>query len=318
MTLKKAAILLALILPLHGCEVPPEPVRVGLLVWPPYELAHLARDRGYFEADAVELVTFHTPAEMVRSYRFGIIDAMFVTSQFALTNATGMADSRIIYVIDFSYGGDTLLAQASIDSPEELRGKRVGMEAGPLGAYTLVRALHETPISRQDVEIVFIDTPDQLEAFRSGLVDAVATYEPTRSKLLNEGANELFNSESIPLEIIDVLIARKPVIEDHAKQLTALLRGVDRALADYRAEPARHAELMAARQGLTVADFQRAMNGVRLLNLEENLALLSGEDERLLRGLKRQCDVMHKAGMLESIPPVEPLINSEIVKRAVQ
>ncbi|MDX1443018.1 MAG: ABC transporter substrate-binding protein [Gammaproteobacteria bacterium] len=299
-----------------GCEAPPEPVRVGMLVWPPYELAHLAQHRGYFETDRVELVDFRTPAEMVRSYRYGIIDAMYVTSQFALTNADSLADSRIVHLIDFSYGGDALLASTGIRDASELEGKRVGMEAGPLGAYTMIRALEDHGLAREDVEIVFVDTPYQLDAFRAGRIDALATYEPTRTQLLELGAHELFNSRAIPLEIIDVLLARDEVIETKAVMLAELVRGVDRALADYRSSPDESVALMASRQGISPTAFEEAMDGVRLLNLEDNLALLSGNDERLKRGLVRQCDVMLQAGMIESAPDIERLIDIRIVEMA--
>ena len=316
--LARPLLLVAMLAISGACSPPAEPVRIGLLVWPPYELAQLALERDYADSSDIELVSYQTPAEMVRSYRFGILDAMFVTSQFALTNAANMADSSIIYVIDFSYGGDALLAQPSIESVDDLLGKRIGMEAGPLGAYTLVRALHGSEVSRDNMEIVFIDTPDQLKAFESGQVDAVATYEPTVSKLLKNGANELFNSRSIPLEIIDVLLVRDEVVNERPELLAELLQGLDSALADYRAEPETTASAVAARQGLTPAEFQRAMDGVRLLNLQENLALLSGTDPRLLRGLERQNEVMHQAGMLTSIPEIEMIIDDRIVEKAAR
>lgn len=306
------------LLPAGGCSGPTEdPVRVGLLVWPPYELAYLARERDYFDSGRVELVTFHTPAEMVRSYRFGIIDAMYVTSQFVLTNTGGMGDSRIVHVIDFSAGGDALLSQPDIVEPAQLKGKRVGMEAGPLGAYTLTRALDRTELDRSDVEIVFIDTPDQLPAFEAGELDAIATYEPTRSVLLKKGANELFNSIAIPLEIIDVLIARDWLIESDHDKLAELLRGVDRALSDFRREPEATAAIMAERQGLTVDEFLQAMRGVRLLNLQENLALFRGTDDRLYRGLQRQAEVMEEAEMLARRPDIPTLVDDRILEEAL-
>lgn len=304
----------ALLLGSHGCSRPEEPVRIGVLVWPPYELAYLAHEKGYFDTSSIELVDFLSPAEMVRSYRFGLIDAMFVTSQFALTNANNLADSRIIYVVDFSAGGDSLIAQPGIESAAELKGKRVGVEAGPLGLYTLERALEGSGISRDDIELVYLDTPDQKTAFETKRIDAVATYEPTRSQLLKQGANDLFNSKEIPLEIIDVIIAKERAIDSSREEFAEFIEGVEQALVDFRENPKLAAEIMIEREQLSVPEFLLAMQGMHLVDLDENRALLLGDDERLLHGLQRQCDVMVDAGILDSRPNIRQIIDTSVVE----
>lgn len=304
----------AILQTLTACSRPEEPVRIGVLVWPPYELAYLAREKQYFDTSTVELVDFLSPAEMVRNYRFGLIDAMFVTSQFSLTNAENLIDSRIIYVVDFSAGGDSLMVQPEIESLAELEGKKVGVEAGPLGAYTLERALESANLSREDIELVFLDTPDQKTAFETGRVDAVATYEPIRSQLLKQGATELFNSREIPLEIIDVVLAKKGIIDRRYQELARFIQGVDRALQDFRKNPKDSAVIMVEREQLSVPEFLLAMEGVHLVDLEENRELLLGEDTRLLQGLRKQCEVMTAAGILDSQPNIRGLIDTRVVE----
>lgn len=300
-----------------SCQAPREPLRVGLLVWPPYDLAYVAEQDGFIDDQAIAFIEFQSPAEAVRSYRHDLIDAIFVTTQFALSNIDSMADTKIVYVVDFSTGGDSLLARPGIEKPEDLKGKRVGVEAAPLGAYMLIRALGMTGLTLDDVETVFVDTPEQFAAFKDGRIDAVAVYEPVRTRMLNAGANEIFNSRSMPLEIIDALLAKKRTIESRRDQLAALVDGLDRALQKYRADPDRIARRMADRHAMTAEEFKRAMNTVELLDLETNARLLAGQDDRLRKGLLRQCRVMKKAGLLRTIPDLEPLLERSIVSKAM-
>jgi NitT/TauT family transport system substrate-binding protein len=293
-------------------------VRIGVLVWPPYELAYLARGKGYTEEANIELVDYQTPAEMVRSYRFGLIDGMFVPSIFVLANADNLDSARIIYIINFSDGGDSLLARPGIDSIAELRGKRIGMEAGPLGAYMLARALHPHGLTREDVELVFVDTPDQKVSFESGLVDAVATYEPTRTQLLQTGANELFSSREIPLEIIDVIIVRQPVVNSHRKDLAIFVRSMNQALDIFHAEPEASAAIMTKRESISVREFLTAIDGMYLLSLEENHALLTGKDARFRDSLELQSDIMTEADIIADKPDVNNLIDTRVISEAAQ
>ena len=60
-----ALLLGALLLALAACgSEPKEPLRIGVNVWPPFELLYLARARGYFDAEKVDvdLVDFSSPA----------------------------------------------------------------------------------------------------------------------------------------------------------------------------------------------------------------------------------------------------------------
>lgn len=299
-----------------GCRAPEDPLRVGILAWPPYDLVALALEEELLDRGRYELVTYHTPSELVRSFRYGLLDVMFVTSHFAVASLNEVGDARIFYLIDVSLGGDSLLARPGLDSGEELRGARVGVEVAPLGMYTLIRALDQLGLDRSDVEIVSVDTADQFDAWRNGRVDAVVTYEPTRGRILELGAEELFNSESIPYEILDVVVARAGTIEDHRATLVSFVEGLDRAIDLYRGNPEAAIPKMARRHAISAEAFSRAMSGVEIFDLSANVRLLAGEDRKALEALTRQCEVMFEAGMLASLPEIDTLIDASIVERA--
>jgi NitT/TauT family transport system substrate-binding protein len=291
-------------LSLVACSPVQEPVRIGILVWPPYELAYLARNRQLYPDHYVKLVDYQTPAEMVRAYRYGLLDGIFVTAQFILDRRMLPETTRIVYVIDTSLGGDSLVAQPGVRRLDDLKGRRIGIEAGPLGGYMLQRLIDLTGLAQNDIELVYLDTPDQAAAFQQGQIDAVITYEPTRSVLLKEGANELFSSRQIPNEICDVLLVSTDVLAAKEQELRAFVSGLSMA----RDLIARADEVLllplAQRQGLSVAEFNSALAGVELLGMAENLQLLGGAKPRLVGHLETQVETMLAARLIGD--PISP------------
>lgn len=309
---------LALACLLAACRSPDPPIRVATVPWPPYDLIELAPESSRPDPDHVELIHLQTPSEVVRAFRYELVDAMTVTSHFALSAVTDLPETRIIYFIDVSLGGDALLARSGIDDAAELRGKRVGIEAAPLGSYTLTRALQSLDLQREDVEIVEIDTPYHYEAFRAGDVDALVTYDPTRARLIDQGANQLFGSDQIPYEIIDVLVTRADVIERRPDALAELVRAFDAGVRRFREDPGSAAERLAARHELTAESYLGTLDAVRLFDLRQNLDLFDDDDGPVRRGLLDQCEIMVEQGLLVSTPDLDPILDSTIALRALE
>jgi len=70
-----------------------------------------------------------------------------------------------------------------------------------------------------------------------GRVDAVVTFEPARTMLVKKGAAVLFDSSSMPGEVVDVLIVRKGYLSGSREKVRGLLRGWFKALEHMEKEP---------------------------------------------------------------------------------
>ncbi|MEX2499981.1 MAG: ABC transporter substrate-binding protein [Wenzhouxiangellaceae bacterium] len=314
----RIAFVFAMILMVGACSPPQEPVRIGILLWPPYDLAVVARAEGFIDPEQVQLIDYQTPAEVVRASRNGLLDGFFLTTQYALQDHPAGQDARIVYIIDHSEGGDSLLVRPGVDSLAQLKGKRIALEAGPLGAYMLQRVLDHAGLTRADIDLHFVDTPDHVHAYASGAVDAVITYEPFGSRVAEAGAHKLFSSRDIPNEIVDVLYVTEALIEERGQDLVSLVRGIEQARKLLESRPEHVLPIMAERHRMDTESFARALEGVSLLGLEENLELLSGEQPKLSVWIERQIEVFQRAGMW---PPGQPSVatpDPRIVDRALQ
>ncbi|MFZ5530937.1 MAG: ABC transporter substrate-binding protein, partial [Pseudomonadota bacterium] len=165
-----ALLLLAL---LGACSDPPDPpLRVGTNVWPGYEPLYLARDLNFFNAQQVRLVEYPNASEVLRSFRNDAIEVAAVTLDEALLLHDHTPDIRIILGLDYSNGGDALLAQPGIRTLAELKGRRVGVENTALGAYMLSLALESIGMFSSEVQIVPLTVDAHETAFKNKTVDA--------------------------------------------------------------------------------------------------------------------------------------------------
>lgn len=285
-------IICTLILCLSGCGQAEKPLQVGANVWPGYEPMFLARSLGYYQGHPIQLIEFSSAAEVVRAYRNGLIDVAAVTADEALIAAAGQGNHRIILVCDFSNGADVLLAKPEFKSIQELKGRRIGVEATALGAYMLARALKHGGLSAADVQVIQVPLLDHESAFKSGKVDAVVTFEPHRSNLLTAGAHSLFDSSQIPGEIVDVLLTREKLTDSQNRNLAALVSGWFRAIAYMRDNPSDAAQRIAPREGVAPQQFLDSVQLIKLPDRETNLRLLGSSQDNLSSALGQLSKLM--------------------------
>lgn len=82
----------------------------------------------------------------------------------------------------------------------------MAVEHTALGAYFLSRAAVKSNIDLDRVQIIPRSENEHLNAFISENIDAVVTFEPVKSQILEHGGKIIFDSSKIPGEVVDVLI----------------------------------------------------------------------------------------------------------------
>jgi NitT/TauT family transport system substrate-binding protein len=210
---------------------PLKPLRIGTNVWPGYEPLFLARELGYYGNTPIQLVEYPN-FDPNRAYRNGEVEMSATPMTAFLPLAPTHPDVRAWLIMDISNGADAIVAKRAIANLQSLKGRRVGFDRSMLAPFVLSRGLEQVGLSLKDVKIVSVELSDQEEAFKQGRVDAIVTFEPYRSNILNAGAKLLFDSTQIPGEVVDVLIGSESLLTTHATQLQVLIQGWFRAL-DY-------------------------------------------------------------------------------------
>ncbi|WP_209286502.1 ABC transporter substrate-binding protein [Marinobacterium alkalitolerans] len=284
------------------------PLKLGTNLWPGYEPLYIARNLELLSEQDVALVELPSASEVMRAFRNGAIDAAALTLDEVINLRRMGLEPVIIQVTNISMGADVILARPGIDSFEVLKGKRVGLEASALGAYMISRALEINQMSPDDIVMVPLEVNDHIQAFRRGEVDALVTFDPVPQQIGVDQAVRLFDSSSLPGEIVDVIVVRQNLLEH--KQVRRIIEAWNRTLAFIEAEPERSAVMMSERLGVSPQLVLQSLEGLELPRQAETAALMSGKAPPLEQQLQRLAAIMQANGLIDHIPELEGLVYS--------
>ncbi|OOG21471.1 nitrate/sulfonate/bicarbonate ABC transporter [Thioalkalivibrio denitrificans] len=313
--------LLALILglALGGCTpAPPEPLRIAAGQFAGYEPLYLARDLGLLDEDTVRLVEYAPGSQTLRAYRNGVVDGAALTLDEVLILAREGYNPRILATLSFSQGVDMVVARPEVESLAGLRGRRIGVENTALGAYFLSRVLFFAGIDRDEVTVVPMELAEHPQAFREGRADALITYNLSPRQLDEMGAIKLFDSSSIPGEIVDVLIVRARVLERAPEAVNALVAGWTGAMNHIAEHPRDAAVRMAPRLRMSPDEFRENLTGLDLPEPARNLQLLSGDPPPLQTTMEDIKRFMISAGLLPGPVDLSGLIEPAPLAAALE
>jgi NitT/TauT family transport system substrate-binding protein len=307
MRLSVSALVLAL--SLTACVRDPESaLRIGPNVWIGSEPLYLARELGHLDPKAVQLVEYPSASEVLRAFRNQAIDGMVISLDELFGLAVDGLQPRIILVIDVSHGADAVVGRRGMRTMHDLKGKRVAVESGALGAFVLSRALAMNGMQTSDVNVVHLESNEQPSAFEKGQVDGAVTFDPYRIQLLRAGATTLFNSTQIPGEIVDLVAVRATALDKQPKAIEALLTGWFSAIDYLKREPEDAARRMGIRQQTTAEQYLQALQGLHIPSREENLKMLAGMTPELAVTGRRLMALMLEAKLLRAGLDIEGML----------
>ncbi|MEA5469487.1 ABC transporter substrate-binding protein [Spirulina sp. 06S082] len=293
---------------------PQQPLKIGLTSWTGYEPLYLARDLGYFNDAPLEIIEYSGIAEMRRAFDNGEIHVLSSTLDSALLRAERNNDLRLWLLLDTSNGGDALVGQSEVKSIQDLKDRTVGLTPEALSLLVFTRALQSVDLPLDAVKQVSLDGIEPETAFEDKEIDAIITYDPLLSKLLQQGANLLFDTRQMPGEVVDVLLSYQETQDKFPQKLQTLAEGWFKALQYIQKNPDDAVQRMADRQGISQEEFTQSLKGLRLMDLEKNKVLLSGQDMELHEGAKRLTTFLIEQESLKQKVDLDNLFDDRFVK----
>lgn len=284
---------------LGGCGIfSDSPLRIASHVWPGYEPMFLARQMGRLPS-SVALVETDSATSSMAALRAGEVDGAALTLDETLRLKAEGLSLQVVLVFNVSMGADVVLARPEIASLADLAGKRVGVEESALGALMLAKMLTRAGLAADQIIQQPLTIEQHEQAWRSGAIDALVTFEPVASRLLRDGqAQRLFDSRDIPGTIFDVLAIRDDLSRAKQAALRELLAGYFASVDHLRSNPQDAVHRMALRQQLSPQDLLEAYQGLELPPLIYNRRYLSGQDPRLLEAAAYLLAVMRDSGLI--------------------
>lgn len=312
---------LALVSPLAlvACEpLPTPPLKVGLSAWVGNDPLVLAQEKQLMARREVKLIELSSGSETLRNFRNGLLDAAALTLDETLRLADEGVDVKIVAVLGTSVGADLVMARESVAGLEQLKGKLIAVERTTAGAVMLRRLLQAAGLKEGELMVRHLEASQHLEALLSRRVDAAVTYEPLAQTMREAGFHELFNSREAPGDIVSVLVVRPAGLAEHGRQVGELLAGWQRGVQAVTRDPAAAAALLSRGTGLSPAEYQGTLSGLRLYSSEESLELLSGQPIRLGQDAERLVLTMVDMGLIKDTPDWGKLVADVPALRALQ
>jgi NitT/TauT family transport system substrate-binding protein len=221
---------------------------------------------------------------------------------------------ELILVLDQSLGADRVLARAPLARPQQLLGRRVGLERAVLAEYILLRSLGDRSVVLERAMRLRFDGPVALvEGLKAGDLDAIVTYHPYDASLIDDPRIvEVFSSRQIPGEIVDVLAVDPAYARSHRRELKALVQTWWAARDFARRNPGESTALMAQRQQLEPAQFEASQNVLQYPMASQQRALLAPNGP-LASTLSRMADLMLRSGRILPDAPL-PVLSSAFLE----
>jgi NitT/TauT family transport system substrate-binding protein len=164
----------------------------------------------------VEIVQINDYVESINQYTAGAYDGCSMTNMDALSiPAGGGIDTTALIVGDYSNGNDGIILKDK-GKLQEIKGQTINLVELSVSHYLLARALESVGLAEKDVTVVNTSDADMIAAYSTPDVTAVVTWNPLLSEIeALKGATKVFDSASVPGEIIDIMMVNTETLKDN-------------------------------------------------------------------------------------------------------
>ena len=201
-------------------------IYAGWMPWPYAQQSGIVKKWADKYHVKIKLVQINDYVESLNQFTAGKLDGVLSTNMDALTvPAAGGKDTTVVIVGDYSNGNDGIVLK-NASSLAAIKGQKVNLVELSVSHYLLARGLEKAGLKMADVSTVNTSDADIVAAFSAPGTTSVVAWNPQLSEIKKApSAHEVFDSSSIPGEILDMLVLNTDVVKSNpnlAKALTGI------------------------------------------------------------------------------------------------
>jgi NitT/TauT family transport system substrate-binding protein len=308
------------------------PLVVGIVSWPGYA-GGIVANRGFAEnAESIYAKKYGLLVRFVliedidaRGKAFAKggpdgVDVVWSTVDFwanELPNyKAGGIDGRAFLQVDWSRGGDAIVAGESVARIEDLKGKKIALVQFTPSHWLLESALRRSDLTQEEQQgirdtLIFTqDVPTARSIFVAGHADAAVLWEPDVKQALKlNGSHVLLSTIEYPDQIADIMVANEDFIREHPKAIEAFVRGWLDGVEEAKRDPDLAAAVLADNEPL-FSDLgtnrtKESIAWVHWADLQDNVRMfgLDGKEPMFDHLFNNATDVWQSLGVV--LAPVE-------------
>ncbi len=231
----------------------------------------------------VKFVLLEDPAAKLAAFRKGDVDIMWNTVDNWAREASILEENgqkaKSILMQDWSRGGDGIVSLASINSIEELKGKKIACTLFTPSHFLLLYLLSQSGLSPEDraaVEkniLTTTDAPAAAAMFKARQVDAAVTWEPDLSAAVTargDDAHILVSTTAATNIIADTLVARQQLIDQAPGTVRDFVQGWFEGIEMIKRDPANAYALVGKALKLDSDTVSGMLSGLKLTPYADN------------------------------------------------
>ncbi|HXD08990.1 MAG TPA: ABC transporter substrate-binding protein [Anaerolineales bacterium] len=290
------------------------PLRLAVNLWPGLYPAAIAQEQGFFAKHnvPVEISYYESYPQTYADLVSGKVDAVsaVIGDVVVISNQTNL---KFVFAVDSSDGADEFIVGPDIQSAADLKGKRIGVSFGTYSELFVRTLLEQNGLTTDDVTLVNIPAESAVEAFPSQ-VDAIHTYEPYGTSVVEKGGHILFTSSETPNLMLGAMMLPAALVKDRPEDIQAFtdawFEAVDWMFANQDKVPAIVAKVF----GLKPEDVW--FGGDKVYTRSESQALMQpGNDSSSAYFItQKYADFLAISGALTTKPRPENLIDASFLK----
>jgi NitT/TauT family transport system substrate-binding protein len=300
-----------------GCAAEKPPLKIAISAWAGVEPAELAARLGYYEKHGVkvEIVRFSAYTDSIEALREGKTQAGMHTLDDAIRYYAAGRDVRVVLLTDYSYGGDGIVARSKIQSVADLTGATVGVETGTVGHFSLLKVLELGDIAEDSIKIVSIPAWEIKDAFLAGDIDAGVTWEPYLTSSAAEGGGHvLITSRDYPEAIITSMVFDAETVKERPTDVQRVVTAYFEAVEYIKENQAEAYRIMGEAEGIDAAEFAAHAEGLRYLDLDDNLDLYGTQNQgRIYSRAQELAEFLGNKGVIKTVPDIDKLLDGLFV-----
>jgi NitT/TauT family transport system substrate-binding protein len=230
-------------------EPPDRPLRVGVVTWPGYAGGIVANNGFKPNPDSIYQRRYKLPVEFIlmedveaRAKAFARggadgLDIVWSTVDFWANELPGFlkndVKARAIMQVDWSRGGDAIVADNSIKKIEDLRGQRISLTLFTPSHWLLEYNIRNSGLSPEEQAEIVKNivgknaSPEARDDFIAGKVNAAVVWEPDVTDAIQKRANShvLLSSKTASKLIADLMVVREDFLQQHPDVVKAFVQG---------------------------------------------------------------------------------------------
>jgi NitT/TauT family transport system substrate-binding protein len=302
------------------------PVRIGLNTWIGFGPLYVAEKRGTFKKYGVDVkfVNFQDGSLVPPAIESDALDGGAITYDQVIGGTARSLTQKVVLTIDYSNGADAIVADSSVKSIKDFKGKKVAFNALTPSDFLLSYALQENNMTKEDILPANLPAEAVPSALISGAAPIGVTFEPNVSQILKSKSSRtfkvIFSSKEAPGLITDVLVFRKDYISSNPKEVKSVIQAYFDSLEFMKQNPKEANAIIGRSMGISEKEVQDQLVGLVNPSLKEGIVNFTKSDKinSYYRSGALISDVLIKKKQISKVPNIEETLDSQFLSELLK